>query len=77
MEDGRQDSERCPCCGNTDPGVTPRAARDYRRARAACRDLSVWWDKARPVIQSGDAAHDLASIVMIGRAAIGELDKKP
>jgi|TARA_R110000824_G_scaffold230622_10_gene418306 hypothetical protein len=43
---------------------------------AACKDLSVWWDKAKMVISNGDAAHDLASIVMIGRGAIGLLDKK-
>jgi hypothetical protein len=44
---------------------------------AVCHDLSIWWDKAKPVIQSGEAAHDLAGIVMIARAAVGLLDKKP
>jgi len=66
--------KECPCCGH--PTATPEQVSKYRRAMAACKDLSVWWDKAKVVISNGDAAHDLASIVMIGRGAIGLLDKK-
>ena len=44
---------------------------NHKRALVACRHLSVWWDNARAVIQNGDAAHELAGIVMIARAAMG------
>jgi len=36
----------------------------------------VWWDQAKGVIQSGEAAHQLAGTVMIARAALGLLTKK-
>jgi hypothetical protein len=59
----------CPACGQD----AVKAARAF----GACASLSVWWDQAKPVIQSGEAAHDLAGIVMVARAALGLLTKKP
>jgi hypothetical protein len=38
--------------------------------------LSHWWEVAKPVIMDGEAAHELAGIVMVGRAAVEPLKKK-
>lgn len=58
----------CPACGHDPVKVA--------RAFGACAQLSVWWDQAKGVIQSGEAAHQLAGTVMIARAALGLLTKK-
>lgn len=73
MEGGH--NTRCPCCGSEQPGLPETRVKSYHRARTVCRQLSHWWDIAKPVIQSGDAAHELAGIVLIARAVF-DLDRE-
>ena len=66
----------CPCCGSAIPGVSEDTQKRYKRAMETCKRLSHWWDIAKPVIMDGEAAHELAGIVMVGRSAVGLLMKK-
>jgi hypothetical protein len=66
----------CPCCGNPAPGLQESRVQAFHRARLVCKRLSHWWKVAKPVIQSGEAAHDLAGIVLLARAVL-DLDVPP